>query len=465
VRLVVAFGPADVPRLDETTVDVPVLVFTFVVAMLAGALPALVPAIRAARESSASALKDGFGGYAAAAGARSGTLLIVGEIALAMMLAVAGGLLLKSFARLTSVEPGFDPSRVLTLKVFLTPPRYRSVASEKPFIRAALDRMATISGVESVAAVSQLPLGDPASGQPFVIEGRTFAPGERPAAAYRAVSASYFSTMRIALVRGRAFSDGDREDAPMVVIVNDAMARKFWPNEDPIGQRIRWSTGLAAFDTAPHTVVGIAADVKSGGLDKPDQPAVYAPFPQRTFPWLRWNSFVVRTKSDPEAFARTIRQELTAIDPQQPVFQIATLDTVVSQSVAARRFNTGLIDLFAALAIALCAVGVYGTIGYWVAQRAREIGVRMALGATRRGIRLMIVSRACALSAAGVGLGIVLSIWSGRLLSTLLFDVQPFDPTTIAAAALLVLATGAAAAYIPARRASALDPLTVIRGE
>ena len=173
----------------------------------------------------------------------------------------------------------------------------------------------------------------------------------------------------------------------------------------------------------------------------------------------------MRTRSDPVAFARTIRQELIAIDPQQPIYQVAALEAVVSQSVAARRFNTGLIDLFASLAIALCAVGVYGTIGYWVAERAREIGVRMALGATRRGIRLMIVARACVLSAAGVGIGIVLSIWSGRLLSTLLFDVQPFDPATIAAAAALVLATGAAAAYIPARRASALDPLTVIRGD
>jgi len=173
----------------------------------------------------------------------------------------------------------------------------------------------------------------------------------------------------------------------------------------------------------------------------------------------------VRTKGDPEQFARTIRQELTVVDPQQPIYQVTPLDTVVSHSVAARRFNTGLIDLFAALAIALCAVGVYGTIGYWVAERAREIGVRMALGATRRAIRVMIVGRACALSAAGVALGIGLSLWTGRLLATLLFDVRPFDPATVALAALVVLATGAAAAYVPARRASAVDPLTVIRGE
>ena len=465
VRLVVAFGPADVPRLDETIVDVPVLVFAFIVATLAGALPALVPAVRAASDSSASALKDGFSGYAAAAGSRSGAILIVGEISLAMTLAVAGGLLLKSFARLTAVEPGFDPSRVLSLKVFLTPPRYRTVASEKQFIRAALDRMAAIGGIESVAAVTQLPLGDPADGQPFTIEGHAFAPGERPVAAYRAVSASYFTTMRVPVLRGRAFSDADREDTSMVVIVNETMARRFWPNEDPIGQRIRWSTGFAAFDTVPHTVVGLVADVKSAGLDKPERPAVYAPFAQRTFPWLRWTSFVVRTKGDPEQFARTIRQELTVVDPQQPIYQVTPLDTVVSHSVAARRFNTGLIDLFAALAIALCALGVYGTIGYWVAERAREIGVRMALGATRRAIRVMIVGRACALSAAGVALGIGLSLWTGRLLATLLFDVRPFDPATVALAALVVLATGAAAAYVPARRASAVDPLTVIRGE
>jgi len=205
--------------------------------------------------------------------------------------------------------------------------------------------------------------------------------------------------------------------------------------------------------------------VKSSGLDKPDRAAFYAPFARRTFPWLQGSSFVVRTNGGPELFARTIRQQLTAIDSQQPIYRIVPLDHIVSQSVAARRFDTGLIDLFAALAIALCAVGVYGTIVSRVAERAREIGVRMALGATRRGIRLMMVARACAPSASGIGLGIVLSIWTGRLLSTLLFGVPPFDPSTIAGAALLVLATGAAAACIPARRASSLDPLSVIRGE
>ena len=219
------------------------------------------------------------------------------------------------------------------------------------------------------------------------------------------------------------------------------------------------------FDAAWHTVVGVVADVKSSGLDRAEPPAIYEPFTQRVFPWLRWNTFVVRTHGDPRPYARTIRQELTTIDPLQPIYQVAALDSVIAQSVAARRFHTGLINLFAALALVLCSVGVYGTIGYWVSDRAREIGVRMALGATGGGIRLMVVGRAAALTACGVVAGIALSAMTSRLLSTLLFDVRPFDPPTIAAVALLVLGTGAAAAYVPARRASTVDPLSVIRGE
>ena len=206
VQLVVAFGPADVPRLDETVVDAAVLAFTFLAAILAGALPALAPAVRMLRTSSHAALKDGIGGYSAAAGGRSGAALIVAEVALAMTLAVGGALLFKSFARLTAVRPGFDPERVLSLKVFLTPPRYRTVASGKQYVRSSLERMAAIPGVESVAAVSQLPLGDPSSGQRFEIEGRPVAPADRPSAAYRAVSANYFATLRIPLVRGRALA-------------------------------------------------------------------------------------------------------------------------------------------------------------------------------------------------------------------------------------------------------------------
>ena len=465
VRLVAAYGPTDVPRLDETAVDLPVLWFTLAVAMLAGAIPAVAPAIRALRLSSPSALKDGFGGYAGGARLSSGRLLVVGEVALAMTLAIAGALLLQSFARLTAIAPGFDPDRVLSLKVFLTPPRYLTVAQGKQYVAGALERIATVPGVESVASVSQLPLGDPSSTTPFEVEGQAVLPADRPQAAYRAVSAGYFHTMRIPIIRGRGFTAGDRENAPFVVIVNESAARRLWPSEDPVGRRVRWTTGMSTIDGRWHSVVGVVADVKSNGLDRPEAMAVYAPYPQRMFTWLRWTSFVVRTTGEPMSYARAIRQELTKLDPLQPVFQIAPLDAVVSQSVAARRFHTGLIDLFAALALALCFVGVYGTIGYWVAERSREIGVRMALGATARRVRLMVVGRAGALTAIGVAVGALLSAATMELLSSLLFDVRPFDPPTIAAVALLVGLVGCAAAYIPARRAARLDPLAVIRSE
>jgi predicted permease len=463
VRLVVAFGPADVPRLDETAVDVPVLALTFTVAMLAGLLPALAPAVRLLRRQSHAALTSGVAGYSPADRSTTGAALIVCEVALAMTLAVAGALLFRSFARLIAVQPGFDAERVLSLKVFLTPPRYVTVAAGKQYIRAGLDRLAAMPGIESAAAISQLPLGDPSSTQPIDIEGRTIAPADRPSPVYRTISSGYFRTLRIPLIDGRALTDDDRQDSPLVVIVNEAAARAFWPGEDPIGRRFKWATGIQPWDDRWHTVVGVVADVKSNGLDKSEPPAVYAPYTQRMFTWLRWNTFVVRTHGEPQAYARAVREEFKQIDPLQPVYQIAPLDTVIADSVAARRFHTGLVDAFALLALALAAVGVYGTIGYWVAERTREIGVRMALGAPRARIVLMVVLRAGGFTALGVLAGIGLSLATGRALSTLLFSIEPFDLPTIGAVSLLVLATGIAAACIPARRAASLDPLEVIR--
>jgi predicted permease len=271
--------------------------------------------------------------------------------------------------------------------------------------------------------------------------------------------------LRIPIVRGRSLSEDDREDGARVLVINEAAARRFWPNQDPIGQGIRFATGIKQFDEPIYTIVGVAGDVKSNGLDKPELPAIYAPYMQRTFPWLRWTSFVARTNGAPAVYSRAIREELTKIDPLQPIYQMASMDEVIAQSVAARRFHTWLVDLFAALGLTLCSVGVYGTINYWVAERAREIGVRMALGATRRGITRMVVGRAVGLTAAGIAIGLGLCGLVSRALSAFLFAVQPFDPSTILTVALLVLGTGAAAAYLPARRASRLDPLTVIRRE
>jgi putative ABC transport system permease protein len=463
VRLIVGFGPAGVPRLDETAVDLPVLAFAFLVAMLAGALPALAPAVRMLRRASHAALTSGVAACSPIDRSIAGAGLIVCEVALAMTLAVAGALLFKSFARLTAVKPGFDADSVLSLKVFLTPPRYRTVASGKQYMRTGLERLSAMPGVESAAAISQLPLGDPSSTQRVDIEGRAVAPADRPSAAYRTVSANYFRTLRIPMIRGRMLTDDDRQDSPLVVVVNDAAARAFWPDQDPIGRRFKWATGMKPYDDEWHTVVGVVADVKSSGLDQPEAPAIYAPYTQRMFTWLRWNTFVVRTHGEPQFYAHAVREELTKIDPLQPVYHVASLDTVIGESVAARRFHTGLVDVFAVLALALAAVGVYGTIGCWVAERTREIGVRMALGAPRARILLMVIARAGGFTAIGVVLGIALSLATGRALSTLLFSVEPYDLPMIGGVALLVLATGIAAAWIPARRAASLDPLEVIR--
>jgi putative ABC transport system permease protein len=463
VRLVVALGPARVPRLDQAGVDATVLAFAFLLSVAAGAAPALAPAFRTARTRLQPSLRDGFGGRATAARNRLGALLIVGEVAIAVTLAIAGGLLLKSFSALTSVPPGFDATRVLSFKVFLTPPRYRTIDAEKSFIRDALDRLSSLPGVDSAAAISQLPLGDAASAERFEIDGRPLAPDAPPTAEYRAVSPSYFGVLRIPVARGRGLRDADRETAPLVLVVNAAMANRYWPNQDPIGRRIRWVT--EGRDRRWLTIVGVAGDVKSNGLDKLESPAVYAPYTQRVFPWVRRTSFVVRTHGEPMQAVPAIRRALLAIDPNQPVYEISPLDQVVARSVSQARFRTLVLDLFAALALTLAAVGTYGTIGYWVAQRTRDLGVRMALGATPRTIALMVVGRSAALAAAGVLLGLALSFATMRGLSAMLFGVSPLDALTFMEVALIVTVTGVTAAYLPARRAARLDPLAIIRGE
>jgi putative ABC transport system permease protein len=338
-RVIVTAGPPGVPRLDET--DSRRCGPGFHVRNLAGRrrparVAAGVPRCQIVHQFVA---QGGVGGYATTGRNRAGATLIVCEVALAMTLAVAGALLLKSYARLAAVRPGFEPAQVLSLKVFLTPPRYRTVAQSKQFIASALDRLNQISGVESAAAVSQVPISDPSSTQLFDAEDKPTTPGDRPAAGYRAVSASYFKTMRIPIVRGRPLTDDDRVDTPLVVVVNERTAKRVWPNENPIGKRIKWATGVPQFDSQWHTVVGVAADVKSNGLDKPEAAAIYAPYTQRVFPWLRWTGFVLRTQGSPDGYARIVRQELTNIDPMQPIYEVHSLDHVIAQSVSTRRFT------------------------------------------------------------------------------------------------------------------------------
>jgi putative ABC transport system permease protein len=460
-RTLVSLGPPDIPRLAETRVDATVLLFAFAVSIVAGAAPALVPALKASRVDLQPSLQEESGAAGGGVAQRAGAILIVAEIALAVTLAVAGGLLLRSFAAVTSTAPGFEAQGVLSLKVFLTPPRYRTIVQGHAFVRDALDRIAAVPGVESVATISQLPLGDPSSTLRFEIDGRSSGPDELPQTSYRAISASYFDVLRIPLLRGRALAAVDHESSQYVLVINDSMARRYFGDRDPIGQRIRWSRRDE--DQRWLTIVGVVADVKSTGLDRGEGPAVYAPYTQRLFTWLRWTSFTVRTHGEPLQYATPIRRALAGLDPNQPVYQVAPLQQVLSQSVATRRFNTLLLDLFAGLALLLAAVGVYGTIGYWVAQRTREIGVRMALGATRGAIAAMVVGKSAALTVAGVGIGIGLAMATTRLLSTLLFEVSPVDPLTFAAVSAFVTFLGIAAAYIPARRASRMDPVQVIR--
>jgi putative ABC transport system permease protein len=384
----------------------------------------------------------------------------VAQVGLALVVLVGGGLLLRSLSRLLAVDPGFEPRGVLSLKVFLGPPRYRLLPSQHGYVRDALARLEQLPGVSSVAAVSHLPLSGLTSRQRFEVEGRPAPAGEAPSASYRAVSASYFRTLRIPLRRGRELGEGDTADSPPVLVVNESMARRCWPGEDPLGRRVRWMGGP---DPRWLTVVGVVADVRSEGLHASEGLVAYAPYTQRRFPWLRWTSFAVRTDGDPLALAGAVRAALARLDPEQPVYEVASLEEVVSRSLAERRFHALTLQAFAALGLALAALGVYGVVAYDVRERTAEIGLRMALGAQKGDVLRLVLRQGLLLALAGVALGTAGAVAAARALAPMLFEVTATDPLTYAGMAGVLVASALVACAVPAARAARLDPLQALR--
>jgi len=388
--------------------------------------------------------------------------LAVSEIALALVLLAGGGLLVRSFSKLRAVDPGFRTDHLLTMDIALPAAKYpEGTLKPRAFYRDLLGRINSLPGVERAGAVSVLPLAgnfDTAGAEP---EGLAQGPGQMPYPERYIVMPDYFQAMKIRLTRGRFLSDADDENAPLVVLISATAAQQWWPNQDPIGRRVR----VPGFDANPQpwrTVVGVLEDVKQAGLDAPHTMQVYLPHAQYSTQYL---TLVVRAKSEPQSLAAEIRRQVNQIDLDQAVSNIATMDQVLSDSVASRRFSASLLGSLAGLGLLLATVGVYGVLSYSVSQKTREIGIRVALGAARRDVLSLVIGQGMKLLLLGVAGGTIAALLLTRLMSGLLFGVSSSDPVTFAGIAAFLTAVALLACYLPARRASKVDPMVALRYE
>jgi len=467
VSLLKQLGPATLPRLKEITLDWRVLVFTLAVSMFTGIVFGLAPAVASVRIDLNSILRSSGRGTTGGRGrARLRNFLVVAEIAFCVVLLTGAGLMLRSFARLQNVNPGFRPDHVLTLQLALPETRY-SGAAVGSFYSRLIERLQALPGVRYAGIARKVPLsaGVDASLN-FIIENRPVeASANQPRAKYRAVSADYFLALGIPLVRGRYFDRTDGDKTPGVVVINETLAGRFWPNENPLGKRIK-----AGFDDSVWcTVVGIVADVKQAGLDAVSSGETYYHYlqvPPALMSLVEGAMTVaLRTSADPGSLASAARGEVQKMDPGLAVFNVDTMQALVDGSLAQPRFRTTLLGAFAVLALLLAAIGLYGVIAYSVAQRINEIGVRMALGARKDDILRLVVGEGAMLAAIGIALGLLGSLGATRLISKLLFGVTAADPLTFSATAGIILAVALAASAIPALRAIKVDPVIALRYE
>ena len=452
--------PATMARAGEVSVDRQVFGFTLIVSLLTGLIFGLAPAWQAARLDLNEALKEGGGqGPGGAGPMRLRRLLVVGEVALALVLLVGAGLLIRSFHRLQQVSPGFNPERVVAVPFVLPPAQYREGNARAAFVEQVLQRVKALPGVQSAGVVTTLPFSGDISTGTFTVEGRPPAAGESDVANRRGATPDYFRAMGIPLVKGRAFTAHDTVDAPAVVIINETMARRYFPGVDPLGKRIVSPAGPGG---VVMTVVGVVGDVKNAGLDEEPKPEFYYCYFQNR---LRFMVLAVRTATEPQALIAALRREVWAVDKDLPLANIATLEQLLGKTVAQRRLTMLLLGAFAAVALALAALGVYGLLSYGVAQRQHEIGIRLALGARAADVIGLIVWEGMALALLGLALGLAAALGLTRLMASLLFGVTPGDPATFAAVALLLTLVALLACFLPARRAAKVDPMVALRYE
>lgn len=458
--LLIALSPENIPRLSEINLDKWVLAFTLGVSLLTGLIFGLAPALQASSLDLNSALKEGGRGTTEAFGRRRmRSALVVFEVALTLVLLIGAGLMIRSFSRLQQVDPGFKADNVLTMELSLPQSRFNESEQQAAiFFREVVGRIGTLPGVEAVGATWILPMSGSGAGTGFEIEGYTPAPNERTNTAFSSISPRYFETMSIPVVRGRAFTETDTAEAQGVAIINDAFARRYFASEDPIGRRIR----PRGDENDWLTIIGVVGSVRQIGLAEEPRAEMFLSYLQSPVPFM---NVVIRTNADPMNLIAAVRREVWAVNPNQPVANVSTMNELVANSVARTRFNTLLLQLFAAVALALAIVGLYGVMAYSVAQRTHEIGLRMALGAQGRDVLKMVVKQGMILVLIGIAIGLAAAFALTRLMATLLYGVSATDPVTFIGIALLLIAAAFVACYIPARRATKIDPMVALRYE
>src|SRR5579872_5590954 len=461
VRLAKLFGPAGIPRLQEATIELPVLAFAFGITFVTGVLCGLAPAWSAVRENLVDTLKeDGQRTGAARSSTGMRKLLLVSEVALALVLVIAAALLTQTFFKLLRTDSGFNSSHVLTFELSLPESKYSDVDRIVAFYDGALEKLRTAPGVMAAGIVNTLPMAGATESTGLRIPGRAFTdPKQRPFAQFTVVSPGYFSAVGGRVLRGRDFRESDGASTPSVTLINTAMAKKFWPNEDPIGKQV----GPGSPKYPLSTIIGIVADIKHLSLREEPGPEMYVLYDQK--PWVSMGTMqvAVRTRSDPGAMSAGIRQAIHARDPELPLAKVASMTTLVDNTMAQPRFAMLLVAAFGGLALALAAIGMYGVISFTVAQRTREIGVRMALGARRADVFAMVLRDGARLAGLGIAIGLAVALAATRIMASFLYGIEATDPVTFAVASLILLAIALTACFVPARRATQVDPMTALR--
>lgn len=461
MRALLALGPDSLPRLQTIGLDLPTLGVTFGLSVITGLLFGLAPVLQTRKWNWRESLKDSTRGSSAGRSrVNARRLLVVSEVALALMLLVGGGLMVRSFARLRAVDPGFTPDNLLTMTISLAGSAYSTAPKRVAFFNELLQRVDSVPGVQSASAINHLPLGGDVWTISFLVEGRPApAPGEKQGAVYRIVRPDYFRTMGATLLKGRDFTAHDNDTSPPVVIINEPFAKRIWPNEDPLGKRIRVSQD----ETESREIVGVVKALKQDKWTAEPNLEMYLPHLQAAAP--RGLTLVVRSSGDPVALVGAIENQVWSIDKNLPVSEIRTMQEVIAGSIEQHRFNLFLLGLFAFVALSLALVGIYGVMSESVNARTHEIGIRMALGARAADVLRMVVGQGMALAAIGIGIGLFGAFWLTRFMATLLYEVSPTDSVTFLLIPLVVALVVLCACLIPARRATKVDPLVALRYE